>query len=157
MPNQSKSRNETTSRNQVLGVICGIGVILLFSSFTLVSKIGFASSLKIVDIAAIRFFIAGILMAPVLFHFGLSGIRFRDAFLLTFTGGIGFALLAYSGFSMAPASHGAALLHGTLPLFSAVLAYIFLAKKINAMRVLGLLGIFLGIVTMAGDSILTST
>ena len=154
--NEASTASEHKTRS-FIGIACGIASVLLFSSFTLVSKVGFASSLKLIDIAAIRFTIAGALMAPVLFHFGLQGIRARDALALTFTGGVGFALLAYSGFSMAPASHGAVLLHGTLPLFSSLFAFFVLSRRPNVVRVIGLIAIFLGIVCMAWDSLITST
>ena len=147
----------TERRTRAIGMLCGIVVILLFSSFTLVSRFGFASSLKLADIAALRFTIAGVLMLPVLLHYGLSGTRWRDAAALAFTGGLGFALFAYAGFSLAPASHGAVLLHGTIPLFTFVMGWAATSPAVGIRRAVGLYAIFLGILTMAIESVAYSS
>lgn len=144
-------------RTRLIGILCGVVVILLFSGFTLVSRLGFASSLRLADIAALRFVVAGVLMLPVLLHHGLSGVRWRDAAALSFTGGLGFALCAFTGLSLAPASHGAVLLHGTLPLFTFAIAWLTSSATATRRRALGLAAILLGIVSMAWDSVASST
>jgi drug/metabolite transporter (DMT)-like permease len=145
------------ARTRAIGILCGIAVILLFSGFTLVSRLGFASSLKLMDIAALRFGIGGLIMLPVLLHYGFSQVRWRDAAALAFFGGLGFALFAYAGFSLAPASHGAVLLHGTLPLFTFVIAYLTLSEPATSRRAVGLAAILVGILAMAWDSLAGST
>lgn len=142
---------------KAIGILCGIGVVILFSSFTLISKLGFASALKVTDIAAIRFFVAGTLLLPVLLNFGLKDLRVVDVIALTLSGGVGFALLAYIGFSMAPSSHGAVLLHGTLSLFSTLLAFLIFRQKFSGLRLFGLIGVFVGICAMGWDSAVEST
>lgn len=145
------------TQNRQLGFLCAIAIVFLFSSFTLVSKLGFNSSLKLIDIAALRFFTAGLFMLPVLLHFGLAGLRWRDTLLLAFLGGFGFALFAYTGLSLAPASHGASLLHGTLPLFSYLLAQCIERTHTSKTRVFGLLALCIGIALMIWDSVTVST
>lgn len=162
MNSKSASDPQTPSvpldpKTRVIGILCGIAVILLFSGFTLVSRLGFASSLKLMDIAALRFAIGGLLLLPVLLHYGLSGVRWRDAAALAFTGGLGFALFAYTGFSLAPTSHGSVLLHGTLPLFTFALAWLTSSATAGGRRALGLTAILLGILAMAWDSLAGST
>ena len=103
---------------RTVGVVCGIGVIVLFSSFTLISRLGFSSALTLPDIAALRFGIGGMALLPFVIRHGLSGLSWRQAATLAFLGGLGFALFAYTGFWLAPAAHGAVLLHGTLPLWT---------------------------------------
>lgn len=139
--------------NRAHGVLCGIAVVFLFSGFTLVSRQGFASSLKLPDIAALRFSIGGLLLLPVLLHYGLSGVRWRDAAALAILGGLGFALLAYTGFLLAPASHGAVLLHGTLPLFTFALGRVISPTQATRGQAIGLATIFAGIIAMAWDSV----
>ena len=112
----------SSRREHAIGVLCGLAVVALFASITVVSRLGFASSLRLIDVAALRFSIGGTLMLPVLMHYGFSGVRWPQAAALTFFGGIGFATFACTGFSLAPSSHGAVLLHGTLPLFTFALS-----------------------------------
>lgn len=144
-------------RTRTIGVLCGIGVVLLFSGFTLVSRLGFASSLKLMDIAALRFGIGGLVLLPVLLRYGFAGVRWYEAAALALSGGLGFALCAYTGFSLAPAAHGGVLLHGTLPLFTFAMGWIFMSVTTSGRRTLGLLAILLGILAMASDSLATST
>lgn len=146
------------ARQRHLGLACGVVVILLFSSFTLVSRLGFSSSLRPLDVAALRFATAGTLMLPLFGrHGGMAGVRWRDALALAFTGGLGFALLAYAGFALAPAAHAAVLLHGTLPLFTFVLALLTSAVSLTRRNAVGFATIFLGILAMAWDSVATGT
>src|SRR5215813_6022068 len=95
--------------------------VVLFSSFTLVSRLGLTHALKLPDLAALRFGIGGTLLLPVLLRHGLRGVSLRAAAMLALLGGLGFAPLAYAGFALAPAAHGAVLLHGNYPLFTALL------------------------------------
>jgi drug/metabolite transporter (DMT)-like permease len=145
------------TRDRVIGTLCAVMVVFLFSSFTLVSRLGFSSSLQVIDIAAIRFSISGVVLTPVLWRYGLSGVRWREAAALAFCGGLGFALLAFTGFSLAPATHGGVLLHGTLALTTSVLAWIGLRTPTTRGRMLGLLAILAGIAAMAWDSVATSS
>lgn len=138
---------------RAVGVLCAIAVILLFASFTLVSRLGFASTLQPMDLAAMRFSIAGVLMAPSLWHYGLSGVRRRDAAALALFGGLGFALAAFTGFSLAPAAHGGVLLHGTLALTTFALARITSGAQASRRRAVGLVTILAGIAAIGWDSI----
>ncbi len=98
------------------GVAAGLGVVALFSGFALISRMGSRTELQVHDLAMLRFGIGAALLLPVFLRSGLAGLSIRQAATLAFLGGAGFALLAYAGLFLAPATHGAALLHGTLPL-----------------------------------------
>ena len=155
-PASSGSQPPAIARERALGILCAAISVVLFSSFTLVSRLGFASPLTLPDLAALRFGIGGVLLLPVLTRYGLAGVRWRDAAALAFFGGLGFALAAYAGFALAPAAHGAVLLHGTLPLFTfAILT--MTAQPGARSRPLGIVLIAIGIVLMAYDSLATAS
>jgi drug/metabolite transporter (DMT)-like permease len=135
------------------GMLCGAISVLLFSSFTLASRLGLSSSLTMSDLMALRFGIGGILLLPVLLRHGLSGVGWRAAGALAASGGLGFALLAYAGFSLAPAAHGAVLLHGTLPLFTFALMRTLSGQRASRRQVIGIVLIGCGIALMARDSL----
>ena len=127
--------------------------VLLFSSFTLVSRLGLKSSLTLPDLAALRFGIGGILLLPLLLRGNIRRVVWRDAAALAVFGGLGFALLAYAGFSLAPAAHGAVLLHGTLPLFTYAILGATGEGRGSRHRTAGIVLIALGIALMAYDSL----
>jgi drug/metabolite transporter (DMT)-like permease len=135
----------------VVGVLCAIGSVILFASFTLGSRLGLSGAARPVDLLALRFGVGGLLLLPILVRHGLTGVRLRTAIGLACFGGLGFALLAYAGFSMAPAAHGAALLHGTLPLTTAVIVRVSSRARL-ADRPVGPLMIGAGVVLIAFDS-----
>lgn len=145
------------TRERLIGVSCGGLSILLFSSFTLVSRLGFSSALAWPDLAALRFGIGGTLLLPVLLRRGLHGVHWRKAAALAWFGGLGFALLAYTGFSLAPAAHGAVLLHGTLPLFTYAITRVLAPQPGPARHNIGILVIAMGIALMAYDSLASAS
>lgn len=126
--------------------------VALFTSFVLVSKAGLRSALAPLDLLAVRYVVAGAVMLPIFLRFGLRGLSSRQALALTLTGGLGFAAFAYSGFSLTPASHGSALIHGTLPLTTLLISWVcFGDRGINA-RLYGAAIITVGIALLLAES-----
>jgi drug/metabolite transporter (DMT)-like permease len=143
--------------SKAIGILCALTVVALFAGFTLVSRLGFTTVLTVPDIAMLRFGIAGLLLFPVFLKYGLGTLKWHQAAGLAFTGGLGFALLAYTGFRLAPASHGAVLLHGTIPLFTFVIVYWTLREAVKRAQQIGLVLILAGIIAMAWDSLSGAT
>ena len=141
-------------RERTVGIMCALTSVLLFSSFTLISRLGFSSSfLAPADVAALRFAIGGLVLLPVLLRYGLAGVRWRDAAALAGLGGLGFALLAYSGFALAPAAHGAVLLHGTVPLFTFAIISTTQRQPGTGQQIAAVALISAGIALMVYDSV----
>jgi drug/metabolite transporter (DMT)-like permease len=126
---------------------------MLFSGFVLVSRSGLATDIALADLAALRFGIAGVLLAPVVLRHGLSGLTWRQGLLIAFLGGLGSALSAYAGFSLAPAAHGSVLFHGTLPLTTFMIVLVTVGKPVVRGRWAGIALISAGVVAMAWDSV----
>ena len=139
-------------KERFAGLSCALLSVLLFSSFTLASRLGFSSRLNLMDLAALRFGIGGTLLLPILLRGQLRGVGWHHAAALAFFGGLGFALLAYGGFSLAPAVHGAVLLHGTLPLFTYAVLRVTTPRG-PVPRPAGVLLIGAGVAFMAYDSL----
>jgi drug/metabolite transporter (DMT)-like permease len=142
------------ARTRLAGIACALGSVLLFSGFTLVSRLGLRSSLGVLDLAALRFGIGGCLLLPILLKYGLRGVSLLDASLLSLCGGLGFATLAYSGFRLASAAHGTVFLHGTLTPFT----YLILraTRRTPTQRVSGVALVAAGVLLMALDSCQTA-
>lgn len=136
-----------------MGPFAAAGVVVLFVGFVLVSKLGLGNALAPMDLAAIRFAVAGILMAPVLFKHRLMGLRLGQACLLAGSGGLGFALFAYWGMSLAPANHGSALIHGTLPLTTALVAGLVAGVRPTRLEAWSLGAASLGVVAFMATSL----
>lgn len=144
------TRMETHGRLE--GVLYASCVVVLFSGFVVVSRMGFSTALTVPDIAALRFGIGGLILSPILMRYGRNGLRLRETVALAVLGGLGFALFAYAGFALAPTAHGAVLLHGTLSLTTAFLILTFTGKAPSRGRSTSLAVIVSGIAAMAWDA-----
>lgn len=138
---------------QSKGILYACSTVALFSSFVLVSRYGLSTTLGLPEIAALRFGISALVLSPVLLRHGLSGLRLSQGALLAALGGLGFALFAYAGFALAPAAHGAVLIHGTLSLTTALLIGLTTGDRIPRFQRVALAMIAAGVVAMAGNGI----
>jgi drug/metabolite transporter (DMT)-like permease len=69
-------------------------------------------------------------------------------------GGLFYAMLAYSGFFYAPATHASVLMPGSLPLWTALLAVLVLGERLTPARIAGLALIVAGDLLVGGASLL---
>ena len=143
---------KASTREFVIGLACALSVVVLWSSFHLISRVGVQTSLTPYDLVMLRVGIGGIIMLPVVLRYGLGHLRLWQAIILAVVAGPGFALPAFTGYQFAPAAHGAAILAGTLPLFTVPIACLALGEQLNIIRLLGLLTLFAGVVFLIGDS-----
>lgn len=131
--------------------------VLIWSGFILVSRTGGISPLTPYDITALRFGTAALLLIPVcILKPALLAFNSR-MLLLAGTGGIGYALLVYTGFEYAPASHGAILLPGLLPFEIAFLAWLFTGERLSRALAFGLVFILAGVFCLARDTGMSGT
>ena len=137
----------------LIGTLCGLAVIAIFAGFTLASRVGFSTALTPMDIVMVRFGVGGAILLPVFLGHRLAGLSFARASALAFTGGLGFALIAYTGLSLAPASHGAVIMHGSLPLFTYLILRFLAGERADRRRRTGLVLIAAGVGAMAYDSL----
>jgi len=132
-----------------LGYVYAAITLLIWAGFVVVSRIGGTSVLSPFDIAALRIGTAALVLSPWwlprLLRPGLRQLRWYQSLLFALLAGIGYPLVAFTGMVYAPASHGAVLISGMLPFFTAVLAFALLGERPNAARLGGLLLILLGV------------
>jgi len=132
-----------------LGYVYAAITLLIWAGFVIVSRIGGTSVLSPFDIAALRIGTAALVLLPWwlprLLRPRLRQLRWYQSLLFALLAGIGYPLVAFTGMVYAPASHGAVLISGMLPFFTAVLAFALLGERPNAARLGGLLLILLGV------------
>lgn len=151
MPMTATGRSSLHST--VVGMAAAICVVLLFTGFVLVSKYALRTALVPWDLAALRFTVAGLVMLPVALKYGLLGLGLRRSLVLAASGGLGFALCAYWGFKLAPAHHGSALLHGTLPLTTALTSCVLQLAWPTRWQVISSLAVTAGALAIIGTSL----
>lgn len=148
-----RGARESDTRGRSIGLLAALGVIVVWTGFILTGRAGIsAGNLGPWDMAALRFGVSGLVMLPVLLRYGLGSLYFYQAVTLGCFAGLGFALLVYHGFSFAPAAHGAILLPGTLPLWTALLSIFVLAEPLGRRRILSLGLIASGVAALAVEA-----
>lgn len=102
----------------LFNLVAGVALIGILTSFTLASRLAYGDSLAPQDLVAIRFATSGLLLLPFAIARRRWALLSTESLMLAAAGGIGFAIPAFFGLAIVPASHAGALLHGALPLFT---------------------------------------
>lgn len=134
--------------NPLHGYLFGLGAVLIWSGFILVSRLGGISELNHYDVIALRYGTCALLLLPFWWfkqRFNLFQLKY---WLIALVGGLGYALTTFQGFQLAPASHGALLLPGSMPLFIFLLAVLVGQAQFTAQKTLGVIVITSGIVAL---------
>jgi len=126
--------------------------MLIWAGFVVVSRIGGQSELTVFDIAALRIGTAALVLSPWwvprLLNPESRQLRWYQSLIVAVLAGIGFPLLTFVSMTMAPASHGAVLITGVLPFFTALLAFFLIGERPGRGRLAGLGLILLGVATL---------
>ncbi|MDX1670249.1 MAG: DMT family transporter, partial [Limnobacter sp.] len=139
------------------GLLYAVITLLIWSSFHLVSRIGGTSTLTVFDIAALRIAISALALSPWwlprLLDKSKRKVPFYQVLTLSLLTGIGYPLMAYTGYVFAPASHGAVIIVGLLPPFTAAFTYLLMKEKPSAMRVACIVLVVAGVTAMLGSAV----
>jgi drug/metabolite transporter (DMT)-like permease len=139
-------------RKYLTGAAWGLFAIAIWVGWILLTRYGVTTSLSAIDIVALRFACAGLLLAPIVMRsgFGIRQIGLKLWLIIVIGAGVPYVMIASSGLQFAPAAHAGALIPGTMPLWTALLAMFFLKEKISGARKIGLALIPIGIVIFVG-------
>jgi len=155
--------------SKTVGLVSAVITVLIWTGFIVIARASASRGLLPLDIALARILGASAILLPWAWWlmrparqdgqkvgslWGLSPLPLRETVQAGFFGGLLYAVLAYTGFFYAPASHASVLLPGSLPLWTTLLAWLFLREKVAASRALGLGLIVLGDVLVGGASLL---
>lgn len=157
---------------RTVGLVSALVTVLIWTSFILIARASADPTrggvLTPFDIALCRIVGAALILLPwgaylvrqdrVSGKFGASWMRVsplpaRVSVSVGLFGGLLYAMLVYSGFVYAPALHASVLMPGSLPLWTALLAWWLLGDRITPMRALGLGLIVMGDLLVGGSSL----
>ncbi|BFM15590.1 DMT family transporter [Maricurvus nonylphenolicus] len=127
------------------GYLYALAAVVIWTGFILVSRMGGISELLSYDVIAIRYATCAALLLPVWwfkYRFNLLNWKLVVASVI---GGLAYALFAFRGFQLAPASHAAVLLPGLMPLFIILLSVWINRERQSWSKWLGIGVITLGV------------
>ena len=132
------------------GLIAAFFTICIWTGFILVSRYGGKGVLTGWDVTALRFGVGALIALIFLPRVTLP--PYKVILLFSVFGGIGYSVVVYAGFRMAPAAHAAVLLPGALPFATAVIAWLWLRQKPSPAQRMALMLVFIGIALTAADT-----
>lgn len=149
------------------GLLAALATITMWTAFIVVAKASTHHTLSAYDIIFMRYLGASAVLLPWWWWRkrqnpslpkgslgGLSPLPLKVTVMAGFFGSFMYCMLAYTGFFFAPATHASVLMPGSLPLWTALLAILFLGERLNAWRWIGLLMILIGDLMVGGASLL---
>jgi drug/metabolite transporter (DMT)-like permease len=127
------------------GYAAAAAVVVVWSGFNIVSRLGGRSPLTPYDMAAIRFAFSGLVCLPFVL------VRWRRLdwprlAALAALGGVSYALFVYAGFALAPTAHAGILVNGGIPFATALVAWLVFRHRPGRRSEFALLVAGLGIV-----------
>jgi drug/metabolite transporter (DMT)-like permease len=148
--------NKMTPKQAMLG---GAITALIMGGFIVISRFGVRDAFSAADLTAFRY-LSGLLLLPIFLRLDfktLGGIGWKRAIALTVCAGWPFNMVLMTGFSYAPAAHGAVFGPGTMPMFTAILSWIVLGDRLNMYRSIGLVAITVGLLMLGWGGFLESS
>lgn len=135
------------------GYLDALFVVLIWSGFILVSRLGGKSELLPYDIVALRFGTAALFIMPFWLLYNKVNLLNVKIITLGLTGGISYCVFVYFAFKHSPAVHAGILLPGLLPFEVAILSWLLLGERPSFMRIAGLFFIALGVISLGIEAI----
>jgi len=142
-------------RDVSLGLACGLTAALAWGAQAVVARSGTLAGYSALDLAVLRYFTAGLVLAPFAWWARgvLARIGLRRLLVLAVAGGIGNALLFNGGLIYAPASHGGTIAPIASAVMGAVLGIPLLGEWPTRGRVVALGVMALGVLLIGIDGI----
>ena len=133
-----------------LAVGAAVLAMLIYAGQFVLSRWSMQRTLSLWDLAALRFTVAGLVSLPIVIrHRPAGAVAWRRIALLSIMAGAPYTLIMYTGLTLAPASHGAVIITGGMPVFAALLAWRWLGERQSPSKALGLALIVIGL-TLVG-------
>lgn len=147
-----------TAPTSLLGVLCGVAVALIWSSWSVATRFAVTTSLGPHDVTFLRFGVSGLLLWPILVRKGLGIAQIGKLRILVMVLGAGvpFMLLASSGLRFAPASHIATLMIGTMPIWVALLSALVFGERFTPRQVGGMVAVASGVLCIGGYALIAN-
>jgi drug/metabolite transporter (DMT)-like permease len=134
------------------GYIFATIVVMVWSGFILVSRMGGVSPLTAWDTMALRFATASAILLPYWLWKRPCNLLDTRIIVLALVGGVGYCAFVYLGFKSAPATHAALLLPGLLPFFNVIFACLIMGETFTRDRAVSLAVIACGVACLAVEA-----
>lgn len=142
MTGSSQISAPVSARHLTIGAACGIAAALIWGAWPVISRLGMDRTLDVVDITALRFGVAGLILLPFALHRGLGSVLGKlgwgRAIVLSLCAGVPYVLAAVGALSFAPANHAGVIMPSTMLITATLGAWLLLGERPNRARIAGI-------------------
>lgn len=141
-----------------IGVLCGLAVALIWSGWSVATRLAMTTTLAPADVTMLRFGVSALLLWPILLRQG-TGLREIGAArisVMLIGAGVPFMMAASVGMRYAPASHVATLMIGSMPIWVALLSAALHGERFSRAQVYGLIVVVAGIACIGGYALIAN-
>jgi drug/metabolite transporter (DMT)-like permease len=142
----------TDTPHPLTGWACAAGVVLIWSGWVVISRLGVFQTLNSYDIMALRFGVASVAVAPFVWRFWPRQLKWWQLAFIACGQGIPYLLFAFGGFQFAPAAHAGIIMNGFLPVLAAMIGWVWLKEAPGSWRAVGIAIIVAGCVLTSWDT-----
>lgn len=139
--------------NRIWGFAAAFAVLLIWSSWLVVSRAGALSPLTVFDLAALRYGVSTVIALPIVLYtkpwLTMSWTRIA---VITILLGPLYILLVFGGFKHAPAAHGGIYMNGVLPILILLIGWLWLSERAASRQAIGAIVVLLGVILVTADS-----
>lgn len=128
----------------LIGWLAACGVVVIWSGWIVVSRLGVVQTLTIYDMMVLRFLVASAVVAPFAWRYWPRHLRWWQVVLISCGQGTPYLMFAFGGLQFAPSSHAGIMMNGTLPVFAAILGWLWLKDRPDRWRSVGMVVILVG-------------
>lgn len=135
------------ARTRVAGFAWAALTVMIFSGWFVVTRFGVTRELRIWDIAALRFGVGALLLAPAVLRRSarLPAAAWGEGLIFSVLWGVPFVLLVALGLKLTSAAQAASVAPTLMPVFAGVFAWGFLRERQGKTRWLGYAAIVAGL------------
>lgn len=141
-----------------MGVLCGLAVALIWSSWSVATRFAVTTSLGPYDVTFLRFGVSALLLWPILVRkgLGIQQIGIVRLLVMVLGAGVPFMLLGSIGMQFAPASHVATLMIGTMPIWVALLSGLLFGERFTRQQLGGMGIVIAGVLCIGGYALIAN-
>ncbi|MBK6614165.1 DMT family transporter [Ottowia sp.] len=141
-----------------IGVLCGLAVALIWSSWSVATRFAVTTSLGPYDVTFLRFGVSALLLWPILVRkgLGIQQIGIVRLLVMVLGAGVPFMLLGSIGMQFAPASHVATLMIGTMPIWVALLSGLLFGERFTRQQLGGMGIVIAGVICIGGYALIAN-
>ena len=146
-------------QERALGVLTAVAAVTIWAVFLVNTRFAISSNFSVEEVMTLRLVTASVVTLPFMIKLGvvLRGQSFVGTMMIALTPSAVAPYAISSGLFYASASDSGALAPGTLPFWAALFSFLLIGEKPSKFRLIGLLAIFIGALSIGLMQMLDSS